>query len=94
MVNDIYQLRINHYCWGFRMHEKSKTAEFSSHRHDENILKKKMKEKKYIRQKNGYRPSRLMRLICLVARVADLSLLRSTYNQFVYRGKDYRDLLT
>ena len=68
--------RLNWFCWGFRMHEASKTAEFGDHRLDDSATKKLAAENVYKRQKNAYRESRVKKLLIQALRLLDGSFLR------------------
>jgi glycosyltransferase involved in cell wall biosynthesis len=86
------QCRLNHYCWAFRMHEDSKTAQFGSIRHSAEKLNNIRRETKYIRDKTGYNPSKLMRLLCFIARGLDGSLIVSAKNNLTWKGRYIREL--
>lgn len=76
MAAGIKQRRLKCFCWGFRMHEASKTAEFGEHSLDTRILAKMRAEKAYLEKKSNYHPSKLLRYILLGLRVFDGSLWR------------------
>jgi glycosyltransferase involved in cell wall biosynthesis len=82
------QVRVNHYCWGFRMHEESKTAEFGEHERSAKIKETMDMEHNYIRNKTGYHPTKFWRYIGLIMRLFDGSLLKSVYNNYAFVGKD------
>lgn len=67
--------RLNWFCWGFRMHEASKTAEFGEHHLDDKAAKKLAAENAYKKDKNGYRESKLKKLLIQALRLADGSFL-------------------
>lgn len=81
------QVRVNHYCWGFRMHEESKTAEFDAHERSQKIKETMDKEHEYIRRKNNYNPTTFWRCVGLFWRVIDGSLIHSIMNTYLYVGK-------
>lgn len=81
------QVRVNHYCWGFRMHEDSKTAEFDTHERSQKIKEVMNKEHEYIRNKNNYNPTKFWRYVGLLWRVVDGSLIHSAFNNLFYVGK-------
>jgi len=93
MARGVKQARLNHYCWAFRMHEESMTAEFGEHVHEGEKLAEKKMEKQRIREKNGYIRSRRLRLICLLMRVLDGSLLVSLKNQMYWRGRKLEEMI-
>ena len=73
----IKQRRINSFCWAFRMHEKSKTAEYIGHKHVSNGPGPKlMAEHQRAATKIGYSPSRILRWLQLFFRVLDGSLIQ------------------
>ena len=82
------QVRVNHYCWGFRMHEESKTAEFGEHERSAKIKATMDAEHEYIRKKNGYYPTRFWRYMGLIMRVLDGSAFKALYNKYHYVGKN------
>lgn len=82
------QVRVNHYCWGFRMHEASKTAEFGDHEKSDKGKVEMTREKKYIAEKNNYRPSKLWRIVGLGMRALDGSMLKAFYNKKFLVGKN------
>jgi len=75
------QVRVNHYCWGFRMHEASKTAEFGDHEKSDKGKVEMAREKKYIVEKNNYHPSKFWRIVGLTMRALDGSMLKALYNK-------------
>jgi len=81
------QVRVNHYCWGFRMHEESKTAEFGDHERSQKIKETMDKEHEYIRKKNNYYPTKFWRYAGLCWRFVDGSLFHSMFNSHYYVGK-------
>lgn len=72
----IKQCRINCFVWGFRMHELSKTAEFGQHVISEKVTQIFNNEVYQVNNKNNYKVSKLLRVLCLIFRVFDGSLLR------------------
>lgn len=73
----IKQRRINCYCWAFRMHEASKTAEFDGHRcADDNPRSKLVAEHMVTKTKVGYHTSRLLWYLILCLRLLDGSYIR------------------
>lgn len=85
------QVRVKHYCWGFRMHDKSKTAEFDNYKKNENVKQCIRNENKYISIKTGYSPLPFFRICGLLMRILDGSLLLSIFNNNYYRGKSLID---
>lgn len=75
------QVRVNHPCWGFRMHEDSKTAEFGDHEKSDVNKIKIQKEKAYIVEKNNYHPSKFWRYAGLFMRILDGSMIHAFTNK-------------
>lgn len=75
------QVRVNHPCWGFRMHSESKTAEFENHEKSEENKRQMQKEKKYIVEKNNYHPNKIWRYVGLLMRCIDGSMMKSILNR-------------
>lgn len=84
------QLRINHYCWAFRMHENSKTADYEGHITESKEIVK--EEHRYIRSKYHYTVHKKWRYIGLIMRLFDGSIVRSLLYMMFYKGKDIRKL--
>lgn len=81
----VKQRRINAYCWAFRMHEMSKTAEFNEHKVD-NIAKMKLeREKQLCCQRAGYQMSKVVYWLSLLARIFDGSLIYGQYKRLTFR---------
>lgn len=72
----VKQRRINCFVWGFRMHELSKTAEFGGHNLASRASERMNEESARVDAKNHYRCGKLIRMICLLMRVLDGSLVR------------------
>lgn len=86
------QVRVNHPCWGFRMHEDSKTAEFSGHEKSDKNKIAMQKEKDYIIKKNNYHPKTYWRYIGLAMRCLDGSMLKAMVNKRSIVGKKLQDV--
>lgn len=82
------QIRINHFCWAFRMHEESKTAEFEGH--DTICTDAVKKEHQYIYSKYNWYVKNKWRCIGLIMRLLDGSLLQSFISDYFNKGKDIR----
>ena len=76
MSAGVKQRRINCFVWGFRMHELSKTAEFGEHNLAGRALERMKQESTRVDAKNRYCCSKSLRLLCLLVRVFDGSLVR------------------
>ena len=87
------QKRINHFCWAFRMHEASKTAEYEGHRYIEDGPTSKLKaERLSAVHKVGYKESKLIRVASLLLRVIDMSLIQRQIKRIVLLGKPVEDV--
>ena len=86
------QVRVNHPCWGFRMHENSKTAEFGEHKKSLIAKQQMANEKRYIVEKNHYHPKKLWRYLGLIFRVLDGSIIRNLLRRHFLVGGDIRDV--
>lgn len=85
------QVRVNHFCWGFRNHENSKTATYDERSLSIQTQLKINNEHKYILQKTKYKPTTFWRLVGLICRVIDTSFFRAFYNNIFLKGKDIRN---
>lgn len=83
------QTRVSHYCWGFRMHERSKTAEFCSHEREKEVRKVMKEELKYIEDKTGYRPTKFWVWMGYGMRLFDGSAFRMMFNRYFIKGRDF-----
>lgn len=81
------QVRVNHYCWGFRFHENSKTAAYEGHEHSDKHKKTVPLENEYIRKKTGYSPKKFWIIISYLFRILDGSMIISLYNKMRMCGK-------
>lgn len=87
------QRRINCFCWAFRMHEASKTAEYEGHRYSEDGPTSKLKAERQIAVcKVGYKESRLIRLLSLSLRILDMSLIVRQIKRITLLGKSVEDV--
>ena len=71
--------RIRCFCWGFRMHEASKTAEYGGHTLSDVQSKRFAEERRACLERTGYQQSPILRVICLGLRILDGSLLRKCW---------------
>lgn len=83
------QVRVNHYCWGFRMHNRSKTAEFGGHERELKVRSIMKNELKYIKEKTGYNPTKYWIWIGYMMRFIDGSAYRMLYNRFFIKGRNF-----
>lgn len=80
----IKQRRIRCFCWAFRMHAESKTAEFGDHTLDNQRMSKLMAEEKLAYSRAGYAPTPLMRRLCQLFRIFDGSFFKGLYLRHKY----------
>lgn len=86
------QVRVNHLCWGFRMHEASKTAEFGEHKKEGENKLAIIRENEYVVDKNNYHPLKIWRCISLMMRCFDGSIMKSIFNRCFLVGKKLHDV--
>lgn len=87
------QVRVNHFCWGFRKHENSKTSEFNGHSLSKDITKRIQDEHNYIYKKTGYHPTKMWRLLGILLRLLDGSVLMSQIYKYYLKGKCIKEEL-
>ena len=75
IVAGVKQRRINCFCWAFRMHEESKTAEFGGHKLPMEQRVKFEAERKLSIAETGYKPSALNHRLIQIWRLLDGSVL-------------------
>lgn len=85
MLAGLKQRRVRSLCWGFRMHDASKTAEYDGHNMDPKLKNRLKGEAGYIQQKNGYHLSKFLHWCTYVWRVIDGSLFVRLYLKFTFR---------
>ena len=76
IVAGIKQRRINCFCWAFRMHEGSKTAEFGAHEVGDAAFEKMCAEERLCYQRAGYEVSKVGLLLLRILRLVDGSFIR------------------
>ncbi len=74
IMHGVKQRRICCICWGFRMHEDSKTATFDSHDLDDKAKLRLANEAKYVLDKTSHQPSSFMHRLILFWRIIDCSI--------------------
>lgn len=85
IVSGEKQRRIRAFCWGFRMHEMSKTAEFGLHCVSSDTKEKMRNEVRYSLKKTGYKASSFMHMVLLLFRCIDGSLVVRFWLQKTFR---------
>ena len=81
----VQQRRINCFCWGFRMHLDSKTAEFGEHKLSVEERAKFEAERAQAMRETGYRASGVMRRLWQVWRLLDGSAVRALWVRKTFR---------
>ena len=76
IVAGVKQRRINCFCWAFRMHEESKTAEFESHELNAENHNKLLSEQSEDYARSSYLPSKGIQILIWCWRILDFSLAR------------------
>lgn len=85
MKHGIQQKRINCFCYYFRMHEMSKTAEYNGHKLTVAATAALESEAALIRSRLGYKESPALRFLVHVLRIMDLSFFRRWWYQKTLR---------
>ena len=88
-VNHGYKFqKLNHYCWGFRLHQNSKT----SHAFKGKANNKFENEKKIVYSKNGFKKSRIFNFLLFIFKVFTGTYIISIYHTYLYNGKNIKSL--
>ena len=87
IVAGVKQRRLSCFCYAFRMHEASKTAEFGNHTLSESIKRRFEEEDKISCASTGYVYWPFMRQCVLLWRIFDGSLLRHFYYKWFLKGR-------
>lgn len=89
----IRQIRFNHICWGFRVHEESKTEGIQS----SDVFQKRKSETSRWRERLGYKYnpsfSNPWYLLWVLWRILDLSFVLRAYFKFRYEGCSLDDYM-
>lgn len=80
-------VRINHCCWGFRMHEESKTAEFGNHERPQKIKDRMKIEQSMIVKSNGHVVTKWGCYIMTLVRILDGSAFVDLWRRLFYCGR-------
>ena len=91
IVAGVKQRRINCFCWAFRMHEESKTAEFGGHKLPAEQRVRFEAERKQAIAETGYKASKLNHRLIQLWRVLDGSLVKSWWLKKTFRNVERRD---
>lgn len=84
--------RLNHTCWGFRLHETSKTAIFTTHDVPKETRLKINAERDKIYKKNDFRITWAGALLYNLLRIIDGSRFVDVYRRLFYIGRPLKDL--
>jgi len=79
MAADIMQVRVNHYCWAFRLHAESKTSEYENHILDQKTKERFCAESDRVMAARRYRMSATLYYLFLLTRLVDGSLAWGFY---------------
>lgn len=85
IVRGTKQRRINCFCWAFRMHEASKTAEFGEHKLSPERRTKFEAERKRAYEETGYRESGFNRRLIQVWRILDGSFIKRSWLKKMFK---------
>lgn len=87
LIMNGYKLhRINHCCWGFRMHEQSKTAEFDTHERSRTVKNKMANERAQITKTTGHSVTKWGYATMVFVRLLDGSAVVDIWRRLFYRG--------
>ena len=75
----VKQRRINCFCWAFRMHVDSKTAEFGDHKLSPEQRAKFEAERKASMEATGYKPSKINHRLIQLLRILDGSFVKGLW---------------
>ena len=85
IVNGTKQRRINCFCWAFRMHEASKTAEFGEHKLPPEQRAKFEAERKRAYEETGYRENGFNRRLIQFWRILDGSFIKRAWLKKMFK---------
>lgn len=92
IISGTKQKRINHFLYAFRMHERSKTAEFAEHRLLEETKSQFACEHRMAIQKSGYIGSNIQYWMRMIWRMLDGSLVKLLILRIRFKNK-HKDML-
>jgi glycosyltransferase involved in cell wall biosynthesis len=93
MAADVMQVRINHYCWAFRLHVDSKTSEFGNHILDQKTKERFCAESDRVMAARKYKMSAVLYYLLLGIRLIDGSLARGAYLKWQLQNRALTCLL-
>lgn len=88
LINAGYRYhRLNRVCWGFRLHEVSKTAIYTDHEPSPEVRHKIDCERAVIYKKNGFHVTLLGRIVVSVLRILDGSRVVDVFRRTFIQGR-------
>ena len=81
--------RLNRVCWGFRLHEVSKTAIYTDHEPPADVRKKIDVEREYIYKKNHFSVTKLGTLTSKMLRIVDGSRFVDVWRRLFVQGRKF-----
>ena len=88
LINAGYRYhRLNRVCWGFRLHEVSKTAIYTDHQPSPEVRHKIDRERTVIYKKNSFHVTMFGRIVALVLRVIDGSRIVDVLRRAFVQGR-------
>ena len=91
IVRGIKQRRVNCFCWAFRMHEDSKTADYEGRPESKSIGAQLRVEHEMSCRREGYAPSSVIQHLMTLWRLLDGSLLKLLWMRRFVVGAIYRE---
>ena len=85
IVEGVKQRRINYYCWAFRMHEQSKTAEYGDHKLSPEQRSRFEEERQRAYRETGYHTSKINHFAIRLWRILDGSFLRHIWIRLTFK---------
>ena len=82
----VKQRRINCFCWAFRMHVDSKTAEFGDHKLSPEQRAKFEAERKASHEATGYKPSKVLGRLWQLWRIVDGSFVKGLWLKKTFKN--------
>lgn len=82
--------RMNRVCWGFRLHEVSKTAIYTDHEPSSEVRHKIDCERDLIYKKNGFRITAFGRMTSMLLRILDGSRIVDIFRRIFIQGRRVR----
>lgn len=92
MERRVINRRINCFCWAFRLHEESKTAQYDGHGLSQKAKDQGKIEEAIVWEKHHYKVSKVLRGCVQLVRLLDGSAIRWLYYKMKYLGKPYTDI--